>query len=164
MNEYLKYAAVLFALIIVQKFVINLIDVTEYKITPDIVLIGLIYISVKKGKITGSIAGFLSGMILDLLSFSFIGLMALAKTTAGFIAGFFYDEHKSERYLNSFFFIFIVVICSLINNTIYYYIYFQGTSLVFADIIFKYVIPTTVYTAIFALFPVAFAKKRAFAR
>lgn len=164
MKEYLKYAGILLGLIIIQKTVVNYIDVTEFKITPDLVLIGLVYIGIKKGKITGSISGFLSGLILDIFSFSFIGLMALAKTATGFSSGFFYNDQKTERYLNSYIFIVIVSICSMVNNTVYFVFYFQGTNLVFLDILIRYIVPTTVYTAIFSIFPVIFARRRRFAR
>jgi rod shape-determining protein MreD len=160
MIEYLKYAGILAILVIVQKTLISLIDVTSYRITPDIVLIGMVYIAINKGKITGSITGFVSGLILDLFSFSFIGLMALAKSFAGFFAGFFSVENKIERYLNSYIFTIIVSLASLINNVIYYTIYFQGTNLDFADIMLRYVVPTTVYTAIFSVFPIIFTRRR----
>ncbi len=164
MKVYLKYAGIILGLIIIQKTVVNYIDVTEFKITPDLVLIGLVYIGIKKGKITGSISGFLSGLILDIFSFSFIGLMALVKTATGFFSGFFYNDQKTERYLNSYIFILIVSVCSLVNNTIYFVFYFQGTNLVFLDILIRYVVPTTVYTALFSIFPVIFARRRRFAR
>ncbi len=164
MKEYLKYAGILLVLILIQKTVINFIDVTEFKITPDIVLIGLVYVGIKRGKITGSIAGFLSGLIVDIFSFSFIGLMALSKTVAGFASGFFNENTKIERYLNSYIFILIVTFCSLINNTVYFLFYFQGTNLVFLDIVIRYIVPTSVYTALFSVFPVLFARRRRFAR
>lgn len=164
MKEYLKYAAILLGLIILQKTFVSFIDVTEFRITPDLVIIGLVYVGIKKGKIPGSITGFAAGLVLDIFSFSFIGLMALAKTVAGFVSGFFNNEQKIERYLNSYIFIIIVSICSLVNNSVYYLFYFQGTNLLPADIFIRYILPTTVYTALFAVFPVLFARRRRFAR
>ena len=78
MLEYLKYAGILIVLIIIQKTLIWLIAVTSYEITPDIVLIGLVYICIRSGKLTGTISGFLAGLIMDVISFSFLGLMALS--------------------------------------------------------------------------------------
>lgn len=164
MLEYLKYGAIMLALIIVQKTLIWLIAVTSYEITPDIVIIGLVYFAVKKGKITGSVGGFAAGLIVDIFSFSFIGLMALSKAVSGFAAGFFNNQQKIERYLNTYQFIIIVSFCSLINNIIYFTMYFQGTNLVFADVLLRYIVPTTVYTALFSTIPVIFARRRRFAR
>lgn len=164
MLEYLKYAGIMLGLIIIQKTFIWLIAVTSYEITPDIVMIGLVYLGIKKGKIPGSAGGFLSGLLLDILSFSFIGLMALSKSAAGFLSGFFNTESKIERYLSSYIFVLIVLFCSLVNNVIYFAVYFQGTTLLFADILIRYVLPSSVYTAILSTLPIIFARRRRFAR
>ena len=164
MNEYLKYAGLLAILIIIQKTLIWLIAVTSYEITPDIVLIGLVFISMRKGKITGSVGGFVSGLILDFLSFSFLGLMALSKTVTCFFAGFFFNEMKVDRYLSSYVFVLVVFICSLINNVFYFMIYFQGTMLAPADILIRYILPTALYTAFVSIIAVIINKKKLFKR
>jgi rod shape-determining protein MreD len=164
MAEYVKYAVLLLVLAVVQKTLIWLLAVTSYEITPDILLIGLVYVSIRKGKITGSIGGFLFGLIFDFFSFSFLGLMALAKASAGFTAGFFNSENKIERYTQSYVFIIIVFFCSLINNFLYFVLYFQGTILSFGDILLRYVIPTAVYTALFSIFPLIFIHRKVFRR
>ncbi|MCI0450317.1 MAG: rod shape-determining protein MreD [Chlorobi bacterium] len=160
MAENLKYAALLLVLVIVQKTLVWLIAVTSYEVTPDIVLVGLAYVGIKRGKIDGSIAGFLSGLLLDLFSFSFIGLMALSKSAAGFLSGFFNNENKIERYLSSYGFVLIVFFCSIVNNIFYFTIYFQGTNLVFSDVLLRYILPTAVYTSIISIIPVIFARKK----
>ena len=160
MGEYVKYAILLIVLAVVQKTLIWLLAVTSYDITPDIVLIGLVYISIQKGKITGSVGGFVIGLILDFFSFSFLGLMALSKTTAGFMAGFFNNENKIERYTKSYVFVIIVFVCSLVNNVLYFALYFQGTLLSFTDVLLRYVIPTAIYTAFISILPLIFIRKK----
>jgi len=164
MNEYFKFSLILLVLIIVQRTLIWLIALTAYEITPDIVLIGVVYFGIRRGKLAGSISGFLAGLILDFLSFSFLGLMALSKSTAGFLAGYFSNENKIERYTTSYIFIIVVFGCSLFNNLLYFTIYFQGTSLQFSDIIFRYVLPTAVYTSVFSIVPIIFGRKKLFFR
>jgi rod shape-determining protein MreD len=164
MAEYIRYAVLLLVLAVVQKTLIWLLAVTSYEITPDILLIGLVYVSIRKGKITGSIGGFLFGLIFDFFSFSFLGLMALAKASAGFTAGFFNNENKIDRYTQSYVFIIIVFFCSLINNFLYFVLYFQGTILSFGDILLRYVIPTAVYTALISIFPLIFIQRKVFRR
>lgn len=164
MAEYVRYGILLLVLVIVQKTLIWLIAVTSYEITPDILLIGIVYVSIRKGKITGSISGFLFGLLFDFFSFSFLGLMALAKATAGFTAGFFNRENKIERYTQSYVFLIIVFFCSLINNFLYFVLYFQGTILSFGDILFRYVIPTAVYTALVSIFPLIVIHRKVFKR
>jgi rod shape-determining protein MreD len=164
MEEYIKYSIALLVLVIIQKSLIWLIAITDYHITPDIVLIGLVYIGIKKGKITGSVGGFIVGLIYDFLSFLFLGLMAFSKSTAGFIAGFFNNENKIERYTKSYIFVFIVFFCSVCNNIIYFTLYFQGTSLSFQDIILRYVIPGAIYTAFFSIIAVILTRKNIIGR
>lgn len=164
MQEYIKYSIVLLVLVIVQKSLMWLIAITDYQITPDIVLVGLVYIGIKKGKITGSVGGFIFGLIYDLLSFSFLGLMALSKATAGFISGFFDDESKIGRYLNTYIFVIIVFFCSLCNNLIYFTLYFQGTALIFQEIILRYVIPSALYTSLFGILPIILTRKNIIGR
>ncbi len=160
MREYVRYAILLIVLAVIQKTLIWLLAVTSYDITPDIVLIGLVYISIKKGKITGSVGGFVIGLILDFFSFSFLGLMALSKTSAGFLAGFFNNENKIERYTKSYVFVIIVFVCSLVNNVLYFSLYFQGTMLSFTDVLLRYVIPTAIYTAFISILPLIFIRKK----
>lgn len=164
MQEYIKYSIVLLVLVIVQKSLMWLIAITHYQITPDIVLIGLVYIGIKKGKITGSVGGFIIGLIYDILSFSFLGLMALSKTTAGFISGFFDDESKAGRYLNTYIFVIIIFLCSICNNIIYFTVYFQGAQLVFQDILLRYIIPSSLYTSFFGIIPIILTRKKIIGR
>ncbi len=164
MNEYLRYAVLIVILIIVQKTLIWLIALTSYDITPDIVLIGIVYIGIRKGKITGSIGGFITGLLIDFLSFSFLGLMALSKATAGFVAGFFNNENKIERYTYTYVFMLIVFVCSLANNVLYFTLYYQGTMLGFGDVLLRYIIPTAVYTSIISSLPAIFGRKKVFVR
>lgn len=160
MLEYVKYSGVLLGLVLIQKTLIWLIAVTNYQITPDIVLIGLVYMGIKKGKIGGSITGFVCGLILDLLSFSFLGLMALSKAAAGFISGFFNNENKIEGYIRGYSFILIVFFCSLVNNLIYFGIYFQGSALTLTELLFRYAVPTAFYTGLISILPVIFFRRK----
>lgn len=151
---------IIIILIIVQKTLIWLIAITSFDVTPDLVLIGVVHIGMKKGKIYGSVGGFVTGLIIDFISFSFLGLMALSKSAAGFLAGFFSNPDKVERYLNSYIFVIIILVCSAVHNLIYFTIYFQGSSLQFGDIMFRYVFPTAVYTALFGILPVIFERRK----
>lgn len=160
MIEYLKFGVVLLVLILIQKSLIWLIAITEYQITPDIILIGIVYLGIKKGKIPGSVGGFVAGLIFDLFSFSFLGLTALSKATSGFISGFFNRENKVDKYTETFIFIFIVFFSSLINNFLYFSIYFQGTSLNFIEIVIRYIIPSAIYTSLLGIPFVIFNKRR----
>jgi len=160
MSEYIKFGILFVILTLIQKSLVWLIAVSEYQITPDLVLIGIVYFGIRKGKIPGSVAGFAAGLLFDLLSFSFIGLSALGKATAGFISGFFNNENKIDKYTQSLTFIFILFLCSLFNNFLYFSLYFQGTSLSFIAILIRYILPTAIYTSLLGIPLIIFTKRR----
>lgn len=153
-----KYISVLIVLILIQKTFIWLISLSTLNITPDLVIIAIVYISISEGKIFGSITGFLAGLSIDLLSGSFLGLMALSYAIAGFVAGGFTTE--GDKYLYKFNFLIILFLCSIISNFIYYVIYFQGLSMNFLEIFSKYILTTTTYTAIVSLIYIIFPRKK----
>ena len=56
-------------------------------VVPDLVLLVVLYVSFMNSSTTGSTVGFISGIFLDFLSASPIGLNAFTKTVTGFIFG-----------------------------------------------------------------------------
>ena len=86
--------------------------------------------------------------------------MGLSKAAAGFASGFFNNENKIETYTRGYAFVMIVFFCSLINNLIYFGVYFQGSTLTFSELLFRYAIPTAVYTGLISFLPVMFVKRR----
>jgi rod shape-determining protein MreD len=80
-------------------------------LSPDIALIWIVYLSLRRGQITGTVAGFCTGLVLDLLSGSdgMLGLAALSKTIGGFTAGYFFNENKTLQTLGSYRFILIIL-------------------------------------------------------
>jgi rod shape-determining protein MreD len=157
--KYVKYIAILAVLIIIQKTLIWLISLSALNITPDLVLIAVVYISISEGKIFGSVTGFLAGLVIDLISGSFLGLMALSFSVAGFVAGSFYTE--GDRYLLKLNFLIIIFLCSVISNFIYYFIYFQGLALNMFEIFTKYILTTSTYTTILSIVYVILPSKKA---
>lgn len=157
--KYIKYSAILAILILLQKTFIWLIALSAMNITPDLVIIAVVYISISEGKIFGSITGFLAGLAIDLISGSFLGLMALSYSLAGFIAGGFFTE--GDKYLFKLNFLIIVFLSSIISNFIFYIIYFQGLSLNLLEIFTRYILTTTTYTAIVSIVYIIFPSKKA---
>lgn len=156
--KYIKYISILAVLILIQKTFIWLISLSSLNITPDLVIIAVVYISVSEGKIFGSISGFIAGLAIDLISGSFLGLMALSYAIAGFVAGGFYSE--GNKYLYRINFLIILFLCSVISNFIYYIIFFQGLSLGLPVIFSKYILTTSTYTVIIGILYVIFPRKK----
>jgi len=148
----------LLVLIAFQKTVVWFISLSQLNIAPDFVIIALIYIGVREGKISGAIYGFLAGMLLDVLSGSFLGLLALSYTISAFIAGFFQSDN--ERFLVRFNFIIVVFAISIISNIIYFGLFFQGTPIIFSKVILLYILPSSTYTTIISLVYTILPKKK----
>ncbi len=155
--SYLKYIAVIILLVAVQKTLIWLIALSNYNIAPDLVILMVIYVGIARGHIEGSIIGFLSGLMIDMLSGSFLGLSALSYTLAGFIAGYFCIKER-EEFLKKYFLIGIVFLCALIGNSIYFLIFYQGSPITVFNIFLIYVLSTTTYTTIVGSLFILFIK------
>lgn len=54
---------------------------------PDLVLLVVVYVSFMNTSMVGSTVGFISGLLLDFLSASPVGLNAFTKSVTGFVAG-----------------------------------------------------------------------------
>jgi rod shape-determining protein MreD len=131
-------------------------------IVPDILLIWIVYLAIREGQIAATTAGFLIGLAMNLAGTmnSMIGLAPLAKTLAGFVAGYFYNENKIYNTLGSYQLIIIVAIASMVHNIAYFIIFLQGSGLNWMQSVLYYGVPSTTYTAAVALVPMfAFARK-----
>ena len=132
-------------------------------LSPDFTLIWIVYLSLRRGQITGTVAGFFTGLVLDLLSGNdgMLGLAALAKTAGGFTAGYFFNENKTAQTLGSYRFILIILSVSLVHNLIYFIIFLQGSGAHWWQAILLYGIPAALYTAAVGLIPTFVFARRA---
>jgi len=88
---------------------------------PDIALVILVFIAYVNGTMTGQLTGFFSGLLVDLLSSSPIGLNALVRTFIGALAGFI----KGTFFLDIF--LLPMVLCAgatVLKVLIYYLLHF----------------------------------------
>jgi rod shape-determining protein MreD len=131
--------------------------------SPDIALIWIVYLSIRRGQITGTVAGFFVGLVLDLLSGNdgMLGLAALSKTVGGFTAGYFFNENKTVQTLGSYRFILIILSVSLVHNLIYFIIFLQGSGAHWWQAILLYGVPAALYTAAVGLIPTFVFARRA---
>ena len=149
--RYVIYGITALMLALAHVIILNLISVSG--ITPDLLTILVVWIALREGQFTGIIAGFLCGLLFDLVSYDVIGTNALAKTFAGFIAGFFYKEKNNEYNLGSLYFILAILASSFVHNLIYFFFYIRPTEMTFWNFFFRYGIASTLYTTVAALFP-----------
>jgi rod shape-determining protein MreD len=131
-------------------------------IVPDAVLIWIVYLSVTRGHIAGSTAGFFLGLVLDVLmgGDGMLGLSAFTKTLAGFLAGYTFSENKTVQTLTTSRFPLIVALVALVHNQFYFLVSLQGSDIPLESVVLRYGIPATIYTGLLALLPMfVFARR-----
>ncbi len=158
MQRYVQYGLISLGLVIIQTTIIPFVSIAN--IIPDILLIWVVFVAIKLGQIPATIIGFSVGLTIDLTSGHFIGLSALSKTVAGFLAGYFYNENKIDYTLGSYQFLVIVGFVSLLHNVIYFVIFVQGSDVGFWTAVFRFGLFSTAYTVALATLSVfVFSRK-----
>ena len=160
MQRAIGYILVSLLLLLLSTTLVKFLAISE--IVPDILLVWIVYVAIREGQIAGMTAGFLLGLVVDLLSGpdGMTGVSALAKTVAGFLAGYFYNENKTLQTLGGYQFIVAIGVVSLVHNVIYFLIFLQGTDMSWWRMIVVYGVPTMLYTAAIGLLPMfAIARK-----
>jgi rod shape-determining protein MreD len=84
-----------------------LAKVAVFKTVPDLALCIVVYSAYTNGTMTGQISGFFSGLFLDFLSSTPLGLNCLVRTIIGALAGVF----KGTLFLD--FFLLPMILCAL---------------------------------------------------
>ncbi|MFQ5797506.1 MAG: rod shape-determining protein MreD [Bacteroidota bacterium] len=151
MNKYLRSVLISLLLILLQTKVIQLLSIEG--VTPDLLVIWIVYIAIKEGQIPATVAGFTIGLVLDLITGEFVGLSALAKTLCGFTSGYFFNVNKTPQTLGSYRFLVVVLIASLLHNVVYFVLFTIGTELALSEILIRYGATSTLYTLAFSLLP-----------
>ena len=126
MQLYIRYALAVVGLLLLQTTFLPLITLGGY--LPDLFILYLVMVALRRGQVEATIHGFIIGLLQDVVTTQFFGLAALSKTIAGFIVGYFYNENTVEQTLGSYRFVLLVALCSVIHNLIYFIIFFQGGS------------------------------------
>lgn len=158
MKTQVKYLFVSLLLIIIQSQVVRLLSLEG--LTPDLLTIWVVYIALRKGQVSGTVWGFVIGLLFDLVTGNFIGLSALTKTVCGFLAGYFYNDNKTVLTLSSYRFTVIVLIVSFVQNVIYFIIFTQGSEIGLLRAVLEFGVATTVYTATVSLVPMLFLARK----
>jgi rod shape-determining protein MreD len=144
--QIIKYIIVYFILLFVEKNLLHLISIKN--VTPDIILIFVIIVSLRENRNQSALIGFVAGLVQDAVTTGFFGLFALTKTIVGFWGNFF-QQPKKKYNLTSY--ITAVSILVFIHEIIFGFIYNLSTHLGFFKLLIQFMIPRALYTSIFAV-------------
>ncbi len=144
--QLLKYIVILVLLLIAEINLMQLIAIKD--VTPDLVLIFVIIISLRENRNRAGMIGFFAGLAQDVMLTHFFGLSALAKTIVGFWGSFFQRPNKKYN-LPSY--LIAVVTLVFTHEIIFGFIYNLSLHLGFFKTLSSFIIPRGLYTSCFAL-------------
>ena len=151
MEHYVRSALIALALLLLQTTFIPYLSIGGF--LPDVFLIWVVYVAIRRGQMEATITGFVVGLLQDAVSMQFFGLSALTKTIAGFVAGYFFNENSTEQTLGSYRFLTILFLSSFVHNIIYYGVFLQGIQDSVFTTMIEFSLFTSFYTVLFGVFP-----------
>jgi rod shape-determining protein MreD len=151
MEHYIRSALIALALLLLQTTFIPFLSVGGF--LPDVFLIWVVYVAIRRGQMEATITGFVVGLLQDAVSMQFFGLSALTKTIAGFIAGYFFNDNSTEQTLGSYRFLTILFLSSFVHNIIYYGVFLQGIQDSVFTTMIEFSVFTGLYTVLLGMFP-----------
>jgi len=120
---------------------------TIQKIRPDFLLILVLFIGQKEGRIFGQLAGFIIGITMDFVGMStFLGLSAFVMTLSGFFAGYLKNQRNK---INIFSYYITILVIFLIHFFLLYSFYYHSLNLSLQYRMIRYVFPSLIYTGVF---------------
>jgi rod shape-determining protein MreD len=159
--QYLTYAGIGLVVIVIQVLVSRFLSIAG--VSPDFLLIFLMYVTLREGQFAGIATGFGLGLLLDIVSSGVLGAHALSKTVACFLAGFFYDRERVEQNIRNWPFLMLTLLAAVINNGLYYFLMTRGTEMSFSEFAFRYGAVGALYTVFISIFPLLYwSRKRSY--
>jgi len=150
-QHYIRSASIIIGLLLLQTTFIPFISLSGY--LPDIFILYLVYIALRRGQIEATVTGFIIGLLQDIITIKFFGLAALSKTIAGFVTGYFFNENTIEQTLGSYRYLLLIALCSVVHNLVYFFIFFQGTEGSVMVNTFEWTLVITLYTCVIGTLP-----------
>ncbi len=158
-TRYVAYAMIALLLSLAQRLLLGGIEVGG--VAPDLLLIFAVMIALGEGQFVGMLAAFGAGLIFDSVNVGAFGSSALAKVISVYVAGMFYREGMYKITVGSMKFLGIIALSSFVNNIIKNFFALRLTEVDFIDFFVTYGVSETLYTTVFAAFPMLyFARKK----
>lgn len=155
---YLIEAAVAVLAIVVQVILSNVLSVLGA--VPDLALVYVVWVVIRRGQLIAIFVGFGLGLLLDILSSGAIGSHSLTYMIVGFLLGYFWNPDQIEQRLRNWPFLLFVATATLLNGLIYYALFKLTAGVNFTDYFTGQIGLATVYTTIVAIGPMFYASRR----
>ncbi len=120
-----------------------------FGVTPNFILLVVVTLAMVEGPTPGAVAGFVGGLIFDMLGSGPIGPGALVLTAVGFLAGSLARNMFSESWVMP---VTVVAVASVVTELVYgALLAFIGAEQQFLDIILTIVLPGALYNTLLAM-------------
>ncbi len=153
----LVYIALGIGAIILQKFLDDFASIES--VSPQLILLFVIFLSLREGQLFGMGGAFLLGLVNDSLVTHFLGYTSFVGVVAGFIAGFFYKESEVELAAKTFNYAWISAITLFLSEVAALPLIASGELNYFYAFV-KFTLGTTLYTSVFAMIIVFVSGRR----
>ncbi len=157
-SEYILSFILFFPLLVIQTTIIPLVSING--IVPDLILILLVFYSMRLGQIYGTVLGFIYGFLFDIITGNLLGSTMLSYTLAGFIAGYFSNENKREIYFKSYSFALIVFLCTAVESVIKAFFTAIDLNVSLVNLLFRQGLFPGLYTSLLSVVVIMFYPKR----
>jgi rod shape-determining protein MreD len=138
----LKYLLIFFVLTVLQTTFVHFIAIRG--VSPNLILLFIIYLSMKEGGLVGVYAGFAAGISFDVYSPQILGAGALAKSIIGYLTGLM-DERTLK--IDDKYKIGILFLASILHDIILYASIYSLSS-AFKTAFLPLILPTALYTTL----------------
>ncbi|MBL0176962.1 MAG: rod shape-determining protein MreD [Ignavibacteria bacterium] len=118
-------------------------------VVPDFVLVGLLFVAARRGRLTGAVVGFCAGLVIDLGLGEVVGLFALAKTITGFAAGYLLDEEHPGEVLRTPRFVLAALALGVLHNLLSLLAYFRTLDQQFFSALLEHGVGGAIYSTVF---------------
>ena len=127
---------------------------------PDLALIYVVWAAFRRGQLFAEVAGFVLGLLVDLLSSSTVGSHSLTYCVIGFLVGYFSDAESAEQRLRNWPFLLFVALSAVVNALLWFVFFALPGGVSFSDYMLGQIGVTVLYTTILAVVPMFYASRR----
>ena len=137
----------MFAFFLALQFIVAPMLVID-EVQPDFLLIGVIVAALRHGAIPAIFTGFWTGLAQDAVVSHLLGLEALSKSVAGFVAGYLAKNKAKFDLQSTAGMAFLAALADhLIRDTIYYF----NNDFGFFYVVARFAVPNALYTVVFVV-------------
>lgn len=127
---------------------------------PDVVLLYVAYVALRRGRVAGAVAGFATGLAMDLLvNASTLGLHTVLKTLMGFVIGLFRSDQGEHLRLSPTQAFVGALVIAIVHNGLMTIILALEQSTRTPFLVFGLWLGSALYTAVVALVAALFASR-----